>query len=251
MNRKQRRAQEAKSRKGVALEGMNRSAPMYDKIFAAEAKTASDLLEGQNVDRTAVAAVMENALEFAKAFNNESTVVACGEGCYYCCYQKVGTTSLEIVHIASWIREHMAPEEQAKLLAELDAHVAQRTPEQLQPVRCPFLTTEGACRIYEVRPLSCRSVTSASSEPCREWQEEGKPLGKVADMRRYTSHMATMHALDRALAAQGLHGGFLDFHTALRLALKDEKLVEKWYAGEHSFSAATIPPRHRRMLPML
>ncbi|MFO0668875.1 MAG: hypothetical protein U0235_04485 [Polyangiaceae bacterium] len=44
MNRKQRRAQEAKTRQGAVLEAANKSAPMYDKIYAAEAKTASEML---------------------------------------------------------------------------------------------------------------------------------------------------------------------------------------------------------------
>lgn len=251
MNRKQRRAQEAKTRQGATLEGANRSAPMYDKVYAAEAKTASEFLAGKKVDREAVAHVIENAVNFAMAFNNEQMTYACGAGCYYCCYQKVGTTAVEIVHIAHWIREHMTPEQQAEILAKLDALVAERDPSGHVPVRCPFLSEEGTCRIYEVRPLSCRSVTSASSEPCRSWQEEGKPLGKVADYRRYTSHQATMHALDRALSSQGLQGGFLDFHAALRMALQDEKVVDAWYQGERPFSPATIPPKQRRLLPML
>ena len=117
--------------------------------------------------------------------------------------------------------------------------------------RCAFLNEEGLCRIYDVRPLACRSVTSESSEPCREWLEEGQPLGKVADRRRYTAHMATLHALDRGLSSRALHGGFLDFHAALLVALKDDTAVPRWYAGEHVFSSATIPPAKRRMLPML
>lgn len=251
MNRKERRAQESKVRGGEGIETANRSAPMYMKIFAAEAKTAADILGTAKIDRAKVAELIENAVEFAAAFNVDNTVVACGEGCYYCCYQKVGTTAPEIVHIATFLRDTMSAEERELIVRALDVVIAQRKPTEDQPVRCPFLSTEGACRIYEVRPLACRSVTSRSSEPCRQWQEEGGALGLVADQRRYTSHSATLQGLDKGISARGIQGGYLDFHSALRLALADEKAVERWYAGDHVFGTMTIPPRYQRRLPML
>lgn len=251
MNRKQRRAQEAKTRQGAVLEAANRSAPMYDKIYAAEAKTASEMLADTVVDRQKVTEVVENAIAFAGAFNKENLVMACGAGCHYCCYQLVGTNAVEIVQIATFIRERFDADARAELVKSLVEVTNKRKPGTAVPARCTFLDAEGLCRIYDVRPLACRSVTSESSEPCRQWLEEGQPLGKVADRRRYTAHMATLHALDRALSSRGLQGGFLDFHAALLIALEDETAVPRWYAGEHPFSSATIAPGRRRLLPVL
>jgi Fe-S-cluster containining protein len=251
MNRKQRRAQESKVRTGATLETANRSAPMFTKIYLAEAKSASEILGTAKLDRAKLEELIENALEFAAAFNDEKMIVACGAGCYYCCYQKVGTTAPEIVRIASWMRDHMSEDDRAAIVRALDEVVAQRSPTGSEAVRCPFLSGEGTCRIYEVRPLACRSVTSASSEPCRAWQEEGAPLGNVADKRRYTSHSATLQGLDRGISTRGIQGGYLDFHSALRFALVEESAVDRWYAGEHVFGPMTIPPRHKRLLPML
>lgn len=253
MNRKQRRAEEAKVRKGTVIEAASKSAPMSDKVSAAEKKTVVEMFPGEKLDRAKVAVLIENALVFAAAFNSDEkrVFVACGEGCYHCCYQKVATTGPEVVHIATWMLEHLTAAERAEYVAKLDSIIAERNPTEIQPVRCAFLSEAGACRIYEVRPLACRSVTSASSEPCRKWQEEGAPLGKVADGRRYTSHMATLKGLDHGVTARGLEGGFLDFHSALRSALVDPTVIDRWYAGEHVFGPMTIPPRQQRLLPLL
>jgi Fe-S-cluster containining protein len=246
MNRKERRAQEAKTRAGQGPEAANRGARMWDKIFAAEAKTVSDMLE-DGMSRQKVDEVIDNARNFALGFQDENTRIACGAGCYYCCYQKVGTTGLEIVHIATWMREHIEPERLAKFVTALEEIVKQRPANESRPVRCCFLSEEGFCQIYEARPLSCRSVTSFDSEPCRQWLEEGKPLGKVADQRRYTAHHATMHGLDKGTTVRGFNGGFIDFHVALHMALADEGVVERWYEGENVFGVTTIPPKVRRL----
>lgn len=223
---------------------------MWTKIHAAEAKTANEIFAG-GVDRAKVDAAMDNAIEFAAMFKDQTKPNACGEGCSYCCHQRVSTTGVELVYIATWIRENESDEKRRAILDGLRATVAQRAPSQDNPVRCPFLSKEGSCGIYEVRPLACRSVTSVSSEPCRAWLEEGKALGQNADARNYTACSAVLSGLDTGASGRGVQGGHFDFHNALMIALGDDKAIERWYAGEHVFASATIPPGSRRQLPML
>ncbi len=250
MNRKDRRAEEAKTRGGAVLVKAHRSEPMWTKIHAAEAKTVNEMLAG-GVDRAKVDAAMDNAIEFAAMFKDETKTNACGDGCFYCCHQRVSTTGIEIVYLATWLRENESDEKRRTILDGLRVVVAQRAPSEDGPVRCPLLSKEGSCGIYEVRPLACRSVTSASSEPCRAWLEEGAALGRNADPRAYTACSAVLGGLDTGAAGRGVQGGYLDFHNALMIALSDDTAIARWYAGEHVFSSATIPPAKRRLLPVL
>ena len=248
MNRKQRRTVEAQARQGKAPgKEVTADAPtLWMRIYNAEAASAAQILE-PGVTPETVAATMDNAINFAMGFTDERTPVACSAGCYYCCHQKVGTTALEMVHLATEIRARYSPEVQAEFVEGLRKVVEQRGPEDSTPVRCNFLDEKDACRIYEIRPLACRSVTSTTSEPCRAWLEDGMATGKVADRRRYQGAQATMHGLDKGATALGYEGGYIDFHGALHHALSGEKVVADWYEGKRVFSAKTIPPRMRRL----
>ncbi|MFO0668876.1 MAG: YkgJ family cysteine cluster protein [Polyangiaceae bacterium] len=124
------------------------------------------------------------------------------------------------MHIATWIREHMSEEERAGIIAGLTDVTSKRKVGTSVAARCAFLNEDGLCRIYDVRPLACRSVTSESSEPCRAWLEEGQPLGKVADRRRYTAHGHAARPRPGLLARSTVDSSIL--HAALLVALIDD-----------------------------
>lgn len=250
MNRKDRRAHEAKTRQGDGPQAAQFNAKLWDKVYAAEAKTVADMLAAGGVSRDMVLAVLDNAHNFASGFNDEKKFYACSEGCHFCCHQRVGSTAIEIVYIATYLKEMRTEEDRARIVRKLEETIKARPTAEPTHHRCPFLSGMGNCTIYDVRPLACRSVTSDRSEPCREHLESGSEAPKVADQRRYIGHQATVHGLDLGVSARGLQGGFLDFHHALHTALSDPTALERWYAGEHVFGASSIPPKQRR-LPLL
>ena len=73
---------------------------------------------------------------------------ACRLGCHACCKPGLTVNALEREEIARFLSTH--PELFAELLAmeKTDPHSGKR---------CAFLGSEGTCRIYESRPLVCRS----------------------------------------------------------------------------------------------
>ena len=83
----------------------------------------------------------------------------CEKGCASCCIDvgNVGATTLEgmiiLEYLQSW--DHRAIE-------ELNRSLRENRSEKLNSalVRCPFLDEEASCRIYEVRPFSCRRLYS-------------------------------------------------------------------------------------------
>ena len=84
---------------------------------------------------------------------------ACEKGCASCCIDvgSVGATTIEALiileHIQGWDRQ---------ALEDIDRVLRQNRHDKLNQVlaRCAFLDQEQSCRIYAVRPFSCRRLYS-------------------------------------------------------------------------------------------
>ena len=72
----------------------------------------------------------------------------CAAGCHACCLPGLSVGRLEAEAIADYLRER--PELRAEL-----TQLATKRP--FGGARCSFLRLDGACGIYEARPLVCRS----------------------------------------------------------------------------------------------
>jgi len=72
----------------------------------------------------------------------------CGLGCHKCCIPDLTVLALEASSIVEYLLERLDLIEQLRILEEEDPH---------QGTRCSFLTKEGSCGIYPVRPFICRS----------------------------------------------------------------------------------------------
>lgn len=79
--------------------------------------------------------------KFAEIAGRNSKDFACGVGCHSCCLPGLTVNPLE----AEAIRRY------------LDAHPEKRSAPSFGKNRCRFLGANGACSIYEARPLVCRS----------------------------------------------------------------------------------------------
>lgn len=74
--------------------------------------------------------------------------IRCARGCHTCCIQGLTVNGLERAAIEEYLRAHpeaLAAAEQVKIE---NLHKRQR---------CAFLDAQGACLIYEARPIVCRS----------------------------------------------------------------------------------------------
>jgi uncharacterized protein len=83
----------------------------------------------------------------------------CARGCASCCINvgNVGATTLEGLIIVEYLQgwDHQA-------IKKINRSLRENRSEKLNRVlvRCPFLDEEASCRIYAVRPFSCRRLYS-------------------------------------------------------------------------------------------
>lgn len=102
--------------------------------------------------------------------------VACARGCHWCCHQLVVLTCrddaqailaaararLDTAGFAAFERQ---VREQAAAIAALGHDAA-----QARRWTCPLLR-DGACLVYDLRPVACRSVFSPDPDCCRAMME--------------------------------------------------------------------------------
>jgi len=100
----------------------------------------------------------------------EKRQMDCRKGCSVCCRVNVPVLTSEAVAIKEFIIEnHLKTDELIDKMERLITAVGDL--DEIERIfvqkECAFLY-EDSCIIYPVRPLICRSVTSADAEACRE-----------------------------------------------------------------------------------
>ena len=95
--------------------------------------------------------------------------VACRRGCHHCCKIHVTASEPECEEIVKFCVDNNVTldKEYLSLLADL-------TEATWGNKRCPFLSLEGECKVYEVRPIACRKYhvqgTPETSGKCDQSQ---------------------------------------------------------------------------------
>lgn len=175
--------------------------------------------------------------------------IFCSRGCRGCCSLAVNCTFPEAVRVARALTE-----EQARRVADRVAILQSRVP-QLEDLKsflrlhrnklgyCPLLNEDGACGIYEARPLSCRSLlatkesrwcsadfSSLSSEEKRHFVESLDRSAAAFPMH----YVAAMQELGRELEAMTAQ----KMETAFGFSLYGNLPVLIWLEREKGLSEA-------------
>jgi hypothetical protein len=97
--------------------------------------------------------------EYERIVQPYKTQAVCEKGCASCCIDvgNVGATTLEGLIILDYLQgwDHQA-------IDEINRSLRENRSKKLNSVlvRCPFLDEDASCRIYAVRPFSCRRLYS-------------------------------------------------------------------------------------------
>lgn len=118
-----------------------------------------------------LAGAVEQEVNAVSPFEEEHQL-ACGPGCSYCCVVNVSVLVPEAATIAAYLQSTIPAGELGSLKEKIQrqAERVRWVEDQERPlmgVPCALLDDRGWCRIHPVRPLMCRSVSSADSGACR------------------------------------------------------------------------------------
>ncbi len=183
---------------------------------------------------------------------------ACRAGCGWCCHQQVGITSLEAIRIAAHLRD-LAPETAAELVENLRRVNSQTqglsTGQRAQSrLACAFLSIDGNCRIYPVRPLRCRGLHSIDANFCAASHQDpaGMRIKLEAGQLRPVYLSVPESIFDSALsgvlmALKKLKMTLvsLELHAAVSALVDDPKQARRWMAGARPDRALALVPDKR------
>lgn len=130
---------------------------------------------GRDADQllSAVRRMIDHAeQQLAESKDVDFSLIDCRAGCKSCCVVNVSVLFPEALAIVDYLQS-LPESEKTQITERLDElwrAVRGLTDDERVSLHqsCAFLDEAGSCRIYPVRPLLCRSVTSTSAENCRE-----------------------------------------------------------------------------------
>lgn len=158
----------------------------------------------------------ENAIRFFETHFPHKSTIACQKGCCHCCFFPVTCPPQVTTDIASYLKEEFSVVELNELKKEMEQYIAALKPNQPR-LKCPFLNSENSCRIYERRPLSCRSFTSSDSAQCKASLLDNRNI--TQDPIKHRIFQAATTALMAAAKRNDLPDFQEDFIPALLEAL--------------------------------
>ncbi len=197
-----------------------------------------------------------NARRASVRYLLEAPATACKAGCGWCCHQQVGISAPEAariaVHLADLPAEQAAPlKDKIRATAKATAGMGTRARARSK-LPCPFLGDDGACSIYAVRPLRCRSLHSIDAAFCAACFDdidamsaklaagELKPVYLETPERIFDSALAgVLKALSKG-APKALVS--LELAAAMAALLDQPRLAERWLTGARPDKALHLVP---------
>jgi hypothetical protein len=222
-----------------------KGSPLKDSAFQS-ARAVMAFAKGPDAALAAVAEVTAGAealwaqVRGTPAFALGTAPAACRKGCGWCCHQPVGAAAIEVLAIAERLRGTAA----AWTLAAW------------QPGSpCAFLDN-GACGIYGIRPLKCRSLYNLDVRYCMkayakvELPSAGPPPSSEHQTAPMDIFEGAVLGLAHGLWSAGRDCPGVEFMPALRAVIDVADATDRWWRGEAVFGSASrldwFPPPKRR-----
>jgi Fe-S-cluster containining protein len=218
-------------------------------FFKAQQKAFGDTLRERRGSETLVDGLLTQAYS---SFDRNVEIqaegmpaLACRKGCATCCTIRVTATAPEVLMIGRYVR--WSADKLRPLNIDLFERIAAadkktRGLDERQRValrlRCPYIHN-GACLIYQVRPLACRGHASYDARACVE-----AAAGRADEVPHSAPHMTVrslvQNAMQSALRDAGLAFGLYELNHAVCIALRDEACCQDWLSGVDVFAPAAV-----------
>ncbi len=165
--------------------------------------------------------------------------IACAAGCGTCCVVNVAVLFPEAASIVAYVQQTLDVAERESLTQRLETvyrKVQWLDDEERIVLRqpCAFLSDQGLCGIYPVRPLICRSMTSTDPEDCREaiaLKSLGEEKTVQVNLFQKTLMDTTFLAVGSGLRKRNLDGRSAKLTVAVKALLDSPRALQHFLDG--------------------
>lgn len=181
----------------------------------------------------AIDGLLEAFLERAAS---DGRACQCKKGCAWCCHQAVFGNTHELFFLRDYIDKNVPEKEKAAFLERARQKTlltANKSHEEQLVIRaaCPFLV-DGACAVYEARPMACRIYLSSSEKSCR--RDHDHPSGKKQFPQLYEFPLLAGRMLNEGFVAylkqQGKGSVEVPLEQGYASMLSHGQSIESWLA---------------------
>jgi uncharacterized protein len=184
-----------------------------------------------------------------RAARGEIANIDCSMGCWFCCTQMVAVTIPEVLRLADHIRSAYSAEERENLNERMASYMkateAWHRGDHSKKARhvCPLLRiADGACNVWQERPLICRGFNSTDHKMCitkRDDPVNDPDVPRI--MGQFYAATSARTGLRRGLGKHGLDNQLHEMIPALMVALENEDSAERYLSGDPLFDASRVP----------
>lgn len=152
-----------------------------DRIFYDDGYNLAQSAIDQGLSNTTLFSAIESLYAAIDGMNDsimalaqrQNRKVACQKGCHWCCHQAVYANSYELHFLSEKIKSRHSAQKISKWAEISDAKLAvtaNMNEQELATYKspCPLLEN-GACSVYDARPMACRIYLSTKLETCLEF----------------------------------------------------------------------------------
>jgi Fe-S-cluster containining protein len=210
-------------------------------ILEQERQRASDEIRSLGVWRALENSQRRHDSRIAAA--PDVATLACGAGCFWCCYFSVDVRAVEVFRILDFVERTFTPEDQARVFAEVRANSAMfrnlnEDERMTRNVKCPFLSA-GRCTIYEARPQTCRNYHATDAAGCQQSYEDPGNLEIDPDFTPFVYQAGGAHveAFSTAMRDAGYDVTAYELNRALDAALSEPAARGRFEAKLRPFTS--------------
>lgn len=152
-----------------------------DRIFYADGFNLAQSAIDQGFSNATLFSAIESLYAAIDGMNDsivalaqrQNLKVACQKGCHWCCHQAVYANSYELHFLSEKIKTRYSAQKISKWTQAADVKLAATSKlneQQLANYKAPCpLLEDGACSVYDARPMACRIYLSTKLETCLEF----------------------------------------------------------------------------------
>lgn len=213
----------------------------FQKEFPAQRSGLQAIKAGKSTaadHQTSIYRRFDIAIE--QAPNLLGTQQACKPGCSYCCHYKVHLSASEALAIAEHLHSTPASKKEA-CLNRLQANVAEVR--KLGPelhmttnIQCAFLSEDGQCEIYSLRPIACRRHHSYDVTPCKvTFDDPSRTDPNQQSLEQLAIAAGFTHASHAASEQTGFDNALYEMNGAILEAVTNGASSKRWKNGKNAF----------------
>lgn len=208
-----------------------------DRIFYSDGYRLAQTAIQSGFSNTTLFAAIESLYSAIDGLNDsivalaerQNLGVACHKGCQWCCHQAVYANSYELHFLSEKIKTRFASEKILKWVEIAETKFAATSvmnEEELAKFKAPCpLLEDGACSVYEARPMACRIYLSTRLETCLEFYhhpENEQNYPALIDFPLRAGRMMN-EGFMAALKGHGIETAEFRLEEGLRIVLKNEQ----------------------------